>query len=182
MPDFTKEQHDFFTACEFKVINSYYPQFVNDNNFDYIDELLSKRIYNKNWVNLITTKTYVNWDNQFIPADKIDLYYEWVTKGYGNETFFKFFNEKEIEYCYHNQYDDDKTWLPPIDRMEELWSGDVVYQVYCFKNYEKIDENVSSYLCRRFECEDEEDQVDLQAELEIERLHAQMLREGENLY
>ena len=154
MPDFTKEQHDFFTDCELKVINKYYSQFVTDtDNFDYIDDLLGFRICNENWVNLIKAEI----EKYFIGYD-IELYYEWATKGYGIDTFFKCFNEKEIEYCYNNQYDDDKPWLPAIDRIPfhispiPKWKPkEIIYQVYCFReNTTKIDNRDMTYLCRIF--------------------------------
>jgi len=170
MPDFTKEQHENFSRCEWNLLNNNYSQILTGSIQENIDSLLGKqRLYNKKWISLIKD-TYKDGKVDFYYRKlDLDLYFEWVDKGYGNETFFNYFSEEEIEYCYNNQYDEDKPWLPPIDRVEE--EGDLVYKIFCYntpdkdKDYQKGN---STYLCRCFE------KYDIQAELEIlelERLH-----------
>jgi hypothetical protein len=145
MPDFTKEQHEYFSRCDWNLLNNNYLQILSGSIQENIDSLLWKqRVCNRKWVTLIRD-TYKN-DKKF----DFDLYFEWVDKGYGNETFFKYFNEKEIEYCYNNQYDDDKPWLPSIDRIYE--EGDLVYKIFCYNTLNLDGENVT-YLCRCFESE-----------------------------
>ena len=162
MPDFTKEQHENFRRCEWNLLNNNYLQILSGSIQENIDSLLGKqRINNKKWVSLIRD-TYKN-DKFDLYNRKLDcdLYFEWVDKGYGNETFFKYFSEKEIEYCYNNQYDDDKPWLPSIDRIYE--EGDLVYNIYCY-NTPDTDGESSTYLCRCFES-------DLEFKAEIDRLY-----------